>query len=226
MASPIVWTLPNILTVARIALSPVIALLPFIAGHIPKLIAFVVFLAAAISDIYDGRLARERHQITDLGKMLDPLADKLLLFATLVPIYWITHYRMVQYEIPWWGSVPAWVALLLFGREMAMIVLRHVAQRRGIVIAAAGAGKLKTIMQDIFIGAILGWFAWKDMRARFGWERGWFGEFWERFHGAVVAVTMAIAVLLTLYSLGVYLYRYRRLIRGMASAQPVSGDGP
>lgn len=226
MASPIVWTLPNILTVARIALSPVIALLPFIAGHIPKLIAFVVFLAAAISDIYDGRLARERHQITDLGKMLDPLADKLLLFATLVPIYWITHYRMVQYEIPWWGSVPAWVALLLFGREMAMIVLRHVAQRRGIVIAAAGAGKLKTIMQDIFIGAILGWFAWKDMRARFGWERGWFGEFWERFHGAVVAVTMAIAVLLTLYSLGVYLYRYRRLIRGVASAQPVSGDGP
>jgi len=226
VASPIVWTLPNILTVARIALSPVIALLPFIAGHIPKLIAFVVFLAAAISDIYDGRLARERHQITDLGKMLDPLADKLLLFATLVPIYWITHYRMVQYEIPWWGSVPAWVALLLFGREMAMIVLRHVAQRRGIVIAAAGAGKLKTIMQDIFIGAILGWFAWKDMRARFGWERGWFGEFWERFHGAVVAVTMAIAVLLTLYSLGVYLYRYRRLIRGVASAQPVSGDGP
>lgn len=226
MAPPLVWTLPNILTVARIALSPVIALLPFIAGHIPKLIAFVVFLAAAISDIYDGRLARERHQITDLGKMLDPLADKLLLFATLVPIYWITHYRMVQYEIPWWGSVPAWVALLLFGREMAMIVLRHVAQRRGIVIAAAGAGKLKTIMQDIFIGAILGWFAWKDMRARFGWERGWFGEFWERFHGAVVAVTMAIAVLLTLYSLGVYLYRYRRLIRGMASAQPVSGDGP
>jgi CDP-diacylglycerol--glycerol-3-phosphate 3-phosphatidyltransferase len=221
-----VWTLPNILTVARIALSPVIALLPFIAGYVPKLIAFAVFLAAAISDIYDGRLARERKQITDLGKMLDPLADKLLLFATLVPIYWITHYRMVQYEIPWWGSVPLWVALLLVGRELVMILLRHVAQRRGVVIAAAGAGKLKTMVQDVFIGATIGWFAWKDMRARFGWERGWFGEFWERFHGLVVAVTLGIAVLLTLYSLGVYLYRYRRLFRGSAHPQPASGDGP
>ncbi|HWP36846.1 MAG TPA: CDP-alcohol phosphatidyltransferase family protein [Gemmatimonadales bacterium] len=220
-----VWTLPNILTVARIALSPVIALLPFIAGHVPKLIAFVVFLAAAISDIYDGRLARERKQITDLGTVLDPLADKLLLFATLVPIYWITHYRMVQYEIPWWGSVPLWVALLLIGRELVMIVLRHVAQRRGVVIAAAGAGKLKTIVQDVFIGATIGWFAWKDMRATFGWERGWFGEFWERFHGLVVAITLGIAVLLTVYSLAVYLYRYRRLLRQSSPPQPAAGDG-
>jgi CDP-diacylglycerol--glycerol-3-phosphate 3-phosphatidyltransferase len=226
MTTPIVWTLPNILTVARIALSPVIALLPFIAGYVPKLIAFVVFLGAAISDIYDGRLARERQQITDWGKVLDPLADKLLLFATLVPIYWITHYRMVQYEIPWWGSMPLGVALLLVGRELVMIALRHVAQRRGVVIAADGAGKLKTIMQDIFIGATIGWFAWKDMRARFGWDRGWFGEFWERFHGAVVAVTLGIAVFLTVYSLAFYLYRYRALIRGVASARPGSGDGP
>ncbi len=222
-----VWTPPNILTVARIALSPVIALLPFIAGYIPKLIAFVVFLAAAISDIYDGRLARERQQITDLGKMLDPLADKLLLFATLVPIYWITHYRMVQYEIPWWGSVPLWVALLLIGRELVMIVLRQVARRRGVVIAAAGAGKLKTIVQDVFIGATIGWFAWKDMRATFGWEQGWFGEFWERFHGLVVASTLGIAVLLTVYSLAVYLYRYRRLLRQSPppQPQPAGGDG-
>ncbi|HXV87416.1 MAG TPA: CDP-alcohol phosphatidyltransferase family protein [Gemmatimonadales bacterium] len=226
MAPPMVWTLPNVLTVARIALSPVIALLPFIDGYLPKLVAFMVFLAAAVSDIYDGRLARERHQITDLGKVLDPLADKLLLFATLVPIYWITHDRVVQYGIPWWGSMPLWVALLLVGRELVMIALRYVAQRRGVVIAADGAGKLKTIMQDIFIGATIGWFAWKDMRARFGWERGWFGEFWERFHGAVVAVTLGIAVLLTLYSLAVYLYRYRRLIRAVTTAQPLSGDGP
>jgi phosphatidylglycerophosphate synthase len=86
-----VWTLPNILTIARIALAPVIALLPFIEGWVPKLIAFVVFIAAAISDIYDGKLARERGETTDLGKLLDPLADKLLLFATLIPIYWITR---------------------------------------------------------------------------------------------------------------------------------------
>ncbi len=225
MSAERVWTLPNILTLARIGLSPVIALLPFIAGWPPKLIALLVFLAAAISDIYDGRLARERHQITDLGKILDPLADKLLLFATLVPIYWITNYRMREYEIPWWGNLPLWVALLLVGREVFMTVLRQVARRRGIVIAAAGAGKLKTIVQDIFIGATIGWFAWRDMTAAFGWRRGWLGRLWDRFHGAVVAVALATAVLLTVYSLGVYLYRYRRLFTSGSQPHAASGDG-
>src|SRR5258708_1046627 len=128
-----IWTLPNILTLSRIALAPVIALLPFINGWIPKFVAFVVFLAAAISDIYDGRLARERKQISDLGKELDPLADKLLLFAALIPIYWITTYSVQQYGIPWWGSVPLWVAGLLVGRELAMTIFRAVARRRGVI---------------------------------------------------------------------------------------------
>lgn len=220
-----IWTLPNILTLARIALTPVIALLPFITGYAPKLIAFLVFLAAAISDIYDGRLARRRDEITDLGKMLDPLADKLLLFATLIPIYWITRYPMQQYEIPWWGSLPLWVAVLLVGRELAMTVFRHVAKRRGVVIAAAGAGKAKTIVQDIFIGATIAWFAWKDMRVAFGWQRGWLGAFWEQFHGTVVAITLAGAVLLTAYSLAVYVYRYRKLFSGTPAADGASGDG-
>ena len=220
-----VWTLPNILTLTRIALAPVIALLPFIDGYIPKLVAFVVFLAAAISDIYDGRLARERNEITDLGKELDPFADKLLLFATLIPIYWITRYPMRQYEIPWWGSFPLWVAILLVGRELAMTVLRRIAKKRGVVIAAAGAGKAKTIVQDIFIGGMIGWFAWVDMKAHFGWQRGWLGELWERFHGLLIAVTLAAAVVLTLYSLLVYLYRYRRIFRETTTNPSGSGDG-
>jgi CDP-diacylglycerol--glycerol-3-phosphate 3-phosphatidyltransferase len=218
-----IWTLPNVLTIARIALAPVIALLPFINGYIPKLIAFGVFLAAAISDFYDGRLARERNEITDLGKILDPLADKLLLFATLIPIFWITRYPMRQYEIPWWGNLPLWVLILLIGREVAMTIFRQVAKRRGVIIAAGGAGKIKTIVQDIFIGATILWFAWKDMRASFGWERGWLGTFWEQFHGTVVSITLAIAVLLTAYSLAVYIYRYRRLFRGARASSP--GDG-
>ncbi len=217
-----IWTLPNILTIARIALAPVIALLPFINGYIPKLVAFAVFLAAAISDFYDGRLARERNEITDLGKILDPLADKLLLIATLIPIFWITRYPMRQYEIPWWGNLPLWVLILLIGREVAMTIFRQVAKKRGVIIAAGGAGKIKTIVQDIFIGATILWFAWKDMRVEFGWERGWLGAFWEQFHGTVVAITLAVAVLLTAYSLAVYVYRYRRLFR---SAQASSGDG-
>ncbi len=220
-----IWTLPNILTVARIALTPVIALLPFINGYVPKLIAFVVFLAAAISDVYDGRLARERDEITDLGKLLDPLADKLLLFATLIPIYWITRYPMQQYEIPWWGNLPLWVALLLIGREAAMTGFRQLAKKRGVIIAAVGAGKLKTIVQDVFIGATIAWFAWKDMSTTFGWKQGWFGVFWERFHGTVVALTLAIAILVTVYSLGVYVYRYRRLFAGAPSTTGPH-DGP
>jgi CDP-diacylglycerol--glycerol-3-phosphate 3-phosphatidyltransferase len=218
-----IWTLPNILTLCRIALTPVIALLPFISGYVPKLIAFVVFLAAAISDIYDGRLARERDEITDLGKLLDPIADKLLLFACLVPIWWITNNRMQEYGIPPWGYFPLWVALILVGRELLMTVFRQIAKKKGVVIAAAGAGKIKTIVQDIFIGATIAWFAWKDMRLAFGWETGWFGEFWEKFHGTVIAVTLAITVLVTVYSLGVYIYKYRMLFRGVPSTPP--GDG-
>jgi CDP-diacylglycerol--glycerol-3-phosphate 3-phosphatidyltransferase len=219
----VIWTLPNILTIARIALAPVIALLPFINGYVPKLVAFVVFLAAAISDIYDGRLARERGEITDLGKLLDPLADKLLLVATLIPIFWITRYPLSQYEIPWWGSLPLWVAVLLIGREVAMTVFRQVAKRRGVVIAAAGAGKLKTIVQDVFIGATILWFAWKDLRDAYGWHTGWAGQLWERFHGGFVAVTLAGAVVLTAYSLAVYVYRYRALFKG-ALGTPTDGS--
>lgn len=218
-----VWTLPNILTLARILLAPVIALLPFIQGYGPKLVAFAVFLAAAISDIYDGKLARSRREITDLGKMLDPLADKLLLLATLIPIYWITNYRMREYAIPWWGNLPLWVFVLLMGREVFMTALRAWAKRRGVVIAAGGAGKLKTIIQDIFIGATILWFAWKDLAAARGWRRVWLASAWERFHGTVVALTLGVAVLITVYSLAVYLYRYRGLFRGAAA--PPAADG-
>ena len=220
-----IWTLPNTLTLSLIALTPVIALLPFIDGYLPKLIAFIVFMIAAISDIFDGRLARERDEVTDLGKLLDPLADKLLLFACLIPIYWVTRYPMSQYEIPWWGNLPLIVALLLVGREIAMTMFRYVAKRRGIVIAADSTGKIKTIVQDVFLGATIGWFAWRDMRIEFGWETGWLAAFWNRFHGAVVAVTLGVAVLLTLISLLSYMYRYRGLFRGTYPAHPGPGDG-
>jgi CDP-diacylglycerol--glycerol-3-phosphate 3-phosphatidyltransferase len=216
----VVWTLPNILTVARIGLTPVIALLPFIRGATPKLIAFAVFLAASISDVYDGVLARRRQEVSDLGKLLDPLADKLLLLATLVPIYWITRYPMRQYEIPWWGNLPLWVALLLLGRELFMTLFRWWAKRRGVVIAAQRAGKVKTVIQSVFIGATILWFAWKDLAETYGWRRGWLGAFWERFHGTFVAVTLAVAIVITMYSLGQYLYRYRDLFRSATASRP------
>src|SRR5439155_473020 len=148
-------------------LAPVIALLPFIQGYWPKVIAFLIFLAAGASDVVDGYLARRRNQVSELGQLLDPIADKLLLFATLIPIFWLTRHPtiLVDYRIPWWGSFPVWVALLLVGRELLMTGFRFFAKRRGVVIPAMGAGKLKAVVQNVFIGATLFWFAWKDALA-------------------------------------------------------------
>jgi CDP-diacylglycerol--glycerol-3-phosphate 3-phosphatidyltransferase len=209
------WTLPNILTLARICLTPVIALLPFIEGYWPKVIAFLIFLAAGASDVVDGYLARRRNEVSELGQLLDPIADKLLLFATLIPIFWLTRHPtiLVDYRIPWWGSFPVWVALLLVGRELLITAFRFFAKRRGVVIPAIGAGKLKAVVQNVFIGATLFWFAWKDALATHAFA-GWFRTFWDEFHGAVVALTLAGAILLTIYSLIVYLYRYRALLKG------------
>ena len=208
------WTLPNILTLARICLTPVIALLPFISGYWPKVIAFLIFLAAAFSDVIDGYYARKYNQVSNLGKLLDPIADKWLLFATLVPIFWLTrHPTIVSYRIPWWGSLPVWACLLLVGRELLMTAFRLFAQRRGVVIPAMGAGKLKAVVQNVFIGATIAWFAWRDALQRHGWT-GRLEEAWNRFHGVFVAVTLAGAILLTVYSLIVYLYRYRALLKG------------
>jgi CDP-diacylglycerol--glycerol-3-phosphate 3-phosphatidyltransferase len=205
------WNLPNVITLVRISFTPVIALLPFIAGYWPKLVAFVIFLAAAISDVFDGYLARSRNQITDLGKLLDPIADKLLLFATLIPIYFISRSRADDYGIPFWGSIPLWVCLLLIGRELAMTIFRWWARRRGVLITAAGPGKLKTVIQNIFIGAVILWFAFRDARKPMGWEHSRFAAFWNEFHGGFVAVTLAVATLLTVSSFAQYLYRNRRL---------------
>lgn len=207
------WTLPNIITLVRIALTPVIALLPFIQGYWPKFIAFVVFLAAAISDVVDGHLARTRQQITDLGKLLDPVADKLLLLATLIPIYFISQTRNQLYDIPVWGSIPLWVCLCLLIREFAMTAFRQWAKRKGVVIAAHGVGKLKSVFQNIFIGATILWFTFRDARKPMGWEHAPFAEFWNSFHGWFVAIALFIALALTITSFIQYLYRHRELFK-------------
>src|SRR6476660_78698 len=152
------WTLPNIITVVRICFTPVIALLPFIEGYWPKLIAFLIFVIAAVSDVYDGHLARSRNEVTDLGILLDPIADKLLLFSTLIPIYWISRQRHDLYDIPLLGRIPLRVCALLIGRELAMTGFRWWAKHRGVIIPAGSAGKLKTVIQNIFIGATIAWF--------------------------------------------------------------------
>ncbi len=205
------WTIPNILTVARIAITPVIAALPLIAGYWPKILCLVIFIAASVTDILDGRLARRYNAVSDLGTKLDPIADKLLLLATLAPIWWISRQRQDLYDIPLWGSIPLWVCLLLLGRELAMTGFRIWAARRGVVISAQGPGKLKTVFQAIFIGGTIAWFAFRDAIKPMGWEKERAALWWNQFHGGFVAVTLAIALVLTVYSFVIYLYRYRAL---------------
>src|ERR1041385_1584830 len=191
------WTLPNVITLARICLTPVIALLPFISGYWPKVIAFLVFLIAAFSDLVDGYLARRYGTISELGMMLDPV---------------LLARDKVDYAIRWWGSLPVWAAILLVGREVLITIFRFFAKRRGIVIPAIGAGKLKAVVQNVFIGATIAWFAWKDAIVQMHLV-GDFRNFWDQFHGWFVAVTLAGAIVLTIYSLLVYLYRYRTLLK-------------
>jgi len=85
--------LPNAITVGRIALTPLIAWLPFTTSWSARLFAFVLFLIAAVTDYWDGHLARSRNLVTDLGRLLDPLADKMLLLATLIPMYLLQRVR-------------------------------------------------------------------------------------------------------------------------------------
>ena len=213
MTRPTVWTLPNILTVARIAITPVVAYLPFIEGYWPKLACLVIFVAAAVTDIIDGRIARRHNLVTDLGKALDPLADKLLLIATLVPIWWISVERKELYDIPIWGSIPLWVCLLMLLREFAMTAFRWWAKRKGVVIPAHGVGKLKSVFQNIFIGATLFWFTFRDARKPLGLEQSALADYWNSFHGWFVAITLFIALALTITSFVQYLYRHRALFK-------------
>jgi CDP-diacylglycerol--glycerol-3-phosphate 3-phosphatidyltransferase len=209
----VIWNLPNVLTMARIAITPVVAFLPFIEGYWPKFACFVIFVTAAITDVIDGRIARRRGLITDFGTTYDPLADKLLLFATLGPIWWISTERQALYGIPFWGSIPLWVCLLLIGREFAMTVLRAWAERRGVLMPAGHAGKMKAALQNVFIGGTLAWFAFRDALRPLGWEGSALATWWNAFHGGFVAATLGIATTLTIYSFVVYLIQYRRLFR-------------
>jgi CDP-diacylglycerol--glycerol-3-phosphate 3-phosphatidyltransferase len=196
--------LPTALTVARIAATPLIAALPFADAWAPRLAAVVLFVAAAITDYIDGHLARTRKQETDLGRLLDPLADKLLLIGTFVPMYLLAP--RFPFVTPF-GNVglSAWVVGIVIGREVFMTVFRQAAKRRGVVIAAIGPAKVKTGFQSAWQGVAYFWF----FAATLGAERGWTSTgSWRVFAqaaGVVGTLAMVGAVILTLYSLVLYL---------------------
>src|SRR6266700_1775155 len=138
--------IPNALTAGRIAITPLIAGLPFANSWVVRLIAFLIFAVAAITDYVDGMLARSRKEETDLGRLLDPLADKLLLLGTFVPMYLLS--ASFPFVTPF-GAVGLawWVVAIVLGRELFMTIFRQIAARRGIVIAAIGPAKWKTAAQ-------------------------------------------------------------------------------
>ncbi|MDZ7779329.1 MAG: CDP-diacylglycerol--glycerol-3-phosphate 3-phosphatidyltransferase [Gemmatimonadota bacterium] len=204
-------TLPNVITLARIAACPVIFFLALSPDTGLRSWAFVLFVVAAVSDIWDGYLARRYGLVTNMGKLLDPFADKLLLVASYVPIYMVSQRGGTLDSLPWWGAMPLWVMVVIFGREVFITLFRSFAARRGVVIAAGAAGKRKALFQAIFAGAALLWY---PLRA-FGAERGFDSAIWDAwfaFHGAVVAISLGIAVVLTVYSLIDYLWSYRTLV--------------
>lgn len=204
-------TLPNVITIARIVACPVIFLLAISPQMGARLWAFVLFVAAGLSDVWDGYLARRYDLITDTGKLLDPLADKLLLVATFVPFYIVSHGGREVDLIPWWGEMPLWVIVVIFGRELFMTLFRGYAARRGVVIAAGKSGKRKALFQALFVGGLLLWYPLRMYAESRGWSGG-FWAFWTQFHGAWVGIMLGLAIVLTVYSMVDYLWSYRALV--------------
>ena len=137
---------PNILTVLRILMIPVIVV--FLLGETAEgdVIAAALFALAALTDGLDGYIARRQRQETTFGKLMDPLADKLLVTAALVSLVSLNR-------------LAAWVAMVIIAREFAVTGLRSVAAERGIVISASWLGKVKTGLQ---VAAIFGLIAFED----------------------------------------------------------------
>jgi CDP-diacylglycerol--glycerol-3-phosphate 3-phosphatidyltransferase len=141
---------PNLVTMGRVLLIPAVLLLIDNFSPQRSFIASLLFLVAAAGDALDGYLARSRGQVSVLGKFLDPLADKLIVTATLV--------FMVAL-----GRVPAWVVVVLIARDLAITGLRSIASASGLVIAASEGGKVKTALQLVAITMLLVYFRYPVM---------------------------------------------------------------
>ena len=137
--------MPNAVTVGRLAAVPLIIILLTAypkGGEFVSAVTAIIYLAAALTDLLDGHLARKYNLVSTLGRFLDPLADKLLAasaFIMLIPL----------------GRVPAWVVFLILAREIAVTGLRAIAAERGLVISASDSGKQKALAQNTALFCLL-----------------------------------------------------------------------
>lgn len=192
---------PNAITALRIAITPLVGWLILGDDLGERWAAFLVFVVAAVSDVVDGKLARDQDQITRFGQLLDPIADKLLVLVTFLPLYGL-------------GLLPLWLVILVLAREVAITAFRQFALSRGEVIAASGWGKSKAMVQNWFVGSVL------VLRINGGYlRRGAGGPAWEHWQGytlSVIEVAFWFVVVLTVLSLLDYLHSYRRVWIGRA----------
>ncbi len=140
--------LPNKLTIFRVILIPVFLVFLFLQDVIPfgKWIALIVFIVASLTDLADGKIARKYNLVTDFGKFMDPLADKLLTCSAMIALIEL-------------GRIPAWIVIVIIAREFTISGFRLIAADKGRVIAAGWWGKIKTTFQMfmvIFLIANLG----------------------------------------------------------------------
>ncbi len=140
------WNLPNTITIARLAVLPVLAAFPWYPGRQASLVVGCLFILSAVGDLVDGWIARRGALVTSIGKHLDPLADKLTTATALIVLL-----AMDRIPAPW-GAVP--VAVII-GRELAVTGLRGFATEGGRVMAATWPGKLKTVSQNVAAGFLL-----------------------------------------------------------------------
>ena len=132
--------LPNKLTILRVIMIPfyVIFQMGYLGGEAAKYVALTLFIIASLTDFLDGKIARKYNLVTNFGKFMDPLADKLLVSAALICFIEL-------------GSLPAWYVLIIISREFIISGFRLVASDKGVVIAASYWGKFKTVFQMVMI---------------------------------------------------------------------------
>ena len=140
------WNIPNTITIARLAVLPVLVAFPWFPERAASQTVGCLFVLSALGDLVDGWIARREGLITSIGKHLDPLADKLTTATALIVLL-----SMDRIPAPW-GALP--VAVII-GRELAVTGLRSFASERGGVMPAAWQGKLKTVFQNVAVGFLL-----------------------------------------------------------------------
>ncbi|MBQ7582032.1 MAG: CDP-diacylglycerol--glycerol-3-phosphate 3-phosphatidyltransferase [Lachnospiraceae bacterium] len=198
--------LPNKLTVIRAAVVPVFVF--FLLGRelfapnyvwLAEWIALIIFIAAAVTDLLDGKLARKYNLVTNFGKFMDPLADKLLVCSALI--------CLVSME-----RLAAWIAIIIIAREFIISGFRLIASDQGIVIAASMWGKVKTVIQIVMIGFLIGAPSLCEFLDSLASYSAAFPVIATIFRWISV-ILVVVALALTIISLVDYIYKNRNILK-------------